>query len=135
MRLLTTEDEARQIEFIKTIFKKYPSEGMFLFGYAHRPDFSKFDGQLPMELWIPLSVILRGLDLWQPPEPEPPMGWLVKIIASPFLNIRAEPRASSQDLGDIKFGERVAIIRQEGEWLKLATRPGWISAPFTEKVV
>jgi len=66
----------------------------------------------------------------EPPSPGTPDLVRVKSTSVPFLNIRKEPNATSQDIGDLMPGSIVPVVAQEGDWLQLAG--GWIHKDYVE---
>jgi len=62
---------------------------------------------------------------------------LIKDTPTGFLRVRADAATKSAELGRIKPGEKYSILDEKNEWFQIqleATRSGWISSQYAEKV-
>ena len=55
-----------------------------------------------------------------------------RVVADPYVNVRAEPSASSKDIGDKLYGMTVGITTQQNGFGKLYNEPGWVSMAWLE---
>lgn len=66
------------------------------------------------------------------PEPLPDPSKEVKVTALLGLRVRESPNTTSRILKSLRYGTKVKVIDQPGDWLKLADEPGWISSQWVK---
>jgi len=80
-----------------------------------------------------------GLTDGTPPEPEPPIPPAEKLFdarvyswATPYVNIRKEPRIDSEDLGDLKPNTIVPVYEIIGDWYGIGN--GFVMSKYLERL-
>ena len=80
-----------------------------------------------------------GLTEETPPEPEPPIPPAEKLFdarvyswATPYVNIRKEPRIDSKDLGDLKPNTTVPVYEIIGDWYGIGN--GFVMSKYLERL-
>jgi hypothetical protein len=92
-------------------------------------------------LYIPILTYIGTLyeeeeETTEPvPEPQPPSNGIiarVKIVATPYLNIRKEASSDSKDIGELYPDSIVPVVERNGDWLRIGE--GWIHKGYVQEV-
>jgi len=83
------------------------------------------------------SEIAKGIS--SEPSPAPKLELKkVEVLKTPlgFLRVRAEPDLSAGEVGRVKTGDKLEIIQETKDWVKVSFdgKFGWISAQYTKKL-
>jgi hypothetical protein len=62
---------------------------------------------------------------------------LIKDTPTGFLRVRSDAATTSSELARVKPGEKYSILDEKSDWFNIqleATKSGWISSQYAEKV-